>query len=244
MTGGQRDRSGEALSLTELWLCQREILGFLGAFAVHRLNNLLAAVETNVFLIEAATPEPFHGPVAAVRSALRDGQSIREGLLRLGVRPPIGAEPPIRVGDVAMMIEALLARLGRADLETTFELPEPLVEERLPSPLFRVGFMTLVAFAAYAVLPGGTLRLGIGAGARAHQLDLSLELAPVVTPDFIGVGGAATAKADLGELIGWLVRQEGGELLIDRSRPSRLSIRLAAPRSSAFDLSSNTPAPA
>lgn len=225
-------RGGRA-SLAELWIRQSALVGALSSSISHDLNNHLASIETNAFLLRGQRSPAGAGVVAGIESAVHGAAMASSRLTVLGTRP-LRESSTVRVDDAIGMLRPLLDRLGRDDLTLSAKLAPGAEDALVSSSLFEHGFLTLAALAAELAPARGGLDIVAQRGAQRARVEISLTLAAVQVPDFLVRDGAGLATGlGIGQLVRWFARYNGGDLVVETPTESSVRFNLFLPETQA-----------
>lgn len=228
--------SATRASIAELWIRQRALVGALNSSVLHDLNNLLATIATNAYLLRGPRSEERAQALASLEAAAESAGLVSARLEILGVRP-LRDRSLLRVEDAIQMVRPLLVRLGRDDVTLTAEISPGTADVLVGSSLFQHGFLTLAALAAELAAPGSVLVVAASQGAQPRCVEVSLTLAGVQVPDFLALVGEDVATGlGIGQLVRWLARHDGGDLMIETPTGSsglRFNLRLPEAQSEA-----------
>ncbi|HVY32000.1 MAG TPA: hypothetical protein VHB79_35940 [Polyangiaceae bacterium] len=218
-------------SLEELCARYAYLTSALAGALRHDVNNLLASLQTNAFLLRGAVAGEDADTLCALESAIDAGKAIPRALGVFELEPPPEPGPPIKVSDAMLMVKPLLRQLGRSDVSCVVGVAAEVRHLEANNALIRQGFLTLVVLAA-ELLPDGA-ELAIAAAPRPPSgVRLTLGLSAIEIPKFLSRGGAlreAPEQLPLTELVRRFARIHGGDLLVTTSRSGGLELDLSMP---------------
>jgi signal transduction histidine kinase len=199
----------------------------LASSVAHDLNNVLASIQTNAFLLEGRVAGEDAEALAGIAAAVALGEALPGHLLQLQVGPRRQARP-LALGSVGSRLEALPRRMGRDDVQSTITLSENAGDVMIDSRQVELGFTALVALALALAPPGGKLEVQL-ARRSPNGARLSVRLQGARVPAFLQEGGLDSSQVGtlaLPRLVGWLARTQGGALQIERDLEGRLGFDL------------------
>lgn len=194
----------------------------------HDLNNLLAALHNNAFLLRGAVAGEDAEALRGMESALDAASIIPCVLAVLQVAPPHDA-PPVTVGDATLMVKALLERLGRTDITCVVRVADDARDTPVSGTLVEQGFMTLAALAAELLPHGAELAIAGAAVAAGSRVRLTLGLSAAEIPPRLSLGSEAHRTPEclpLTQLVRWFVGIHGGELVVTTPREGGVHFEL------------------
>jgi signal transduction histidine kinase len=219
-----------APSLTELWARQRDLVSALAGYVAHDLNNLLATVQTNAFLLDGRVMGEDAESLAGIVAAVDLGESLPGQLLELQVGSR-HQPAPVTLGHVRSQVQDVLSRSSRNDVICSITLADDAREARIESTQVELGFLALVAL-AFELLPHGG-QLAVALSLRPEDgASLSLQLSAARIPPFLWesqAGPAGVGELSLPRLVRWLARRHGGDLKVELPAEGGLGFELLLP---------------
>jgi signal transduction histidine kinase len=208
----------------------------LNSSVIHDLNNLLASIQTNAFLLRGAQSPEGTEALEGIEAAVDEATRLSRRLEALGVRP-LRETPPLRVEDAIELVKPLLERLGRDDLELTVHIGPETKDVLLGGSLFEHGFLSLAALAAEVSPTSGGLVVTTRRGAQPRCIEVSLTLAGVQMPNFLALDGPGAAmELGIRQLVRWLAQHNGGDLTLEALATGGLRFDLRLPEAEAETL--------
>jgi hypothetical protein len=188
----------------------------LASSVAHDLNNVLASVRTNAYLLEGRVVGEDAEALAGIAAAVELGEALPGHLQQLQVGPRRQGRPlPLR--SVGSRIEALPPRMGRDDVLSTVSLSEDAGDVMIDSRQVELGFMALVALALALAPLGGKLEVLL-ARRSPNGARLSVRLRDASVPAFLHEDDLELTQVGtlaLPRLVGWLARRQGGDLQVE-----------------------------
>ena len=207
----------------ELWARQQALLSTLAGEVVHDLNNLLASVQMNAFLLEGRTSAEDAEAVAAIQAAAETGAGIADVLTPFK-RDPTPVDAPLDLGEASERARRLLNRLGRV-VACSVDLAEDVRSLLVSSTLVDQGFLTLVVL-VLAVLPDvdRLLITGLRTSSGARLTLVGTDAQPLASGALAG-----DPLWPLTQLVRWLALKSGGELVGPTTTERGVSFELVLP---------------
>lgn len=219
-------------SLEELWKRQQVLISDLANTQVHDLNNLLAVVQANAFLLRSCTATDGLDAVRAIEEAAEAGAGLVDDARALKPARTASARP-VTLESALALSGPLVERLGRSDVGYHSSLAAEAEGLLVDAALVDKVFLTLVVLALELLPGGGTLSVAAGLrNASTPCAVISIALTQPQVPAYLSA--AANALQTVNELVPLalaraLALRLGGDVTVSSQPDQGLTLKLLLP---------------